>query len=110
MKSATGLVWIYVTCADQAEASRIGRALVKERLAACANIVGSVRSIYRWKGKIKEGREVALVLKARQATLTKLTTRVRELHSYDVPCVVALPIVGGNRDFLDWVKKETKTR
>lgn len=102
------LVWCYVTCASSEEASRIGRTLVEERLAACANILPGVTSIYHWQGRVETGGETALVLKTRAALVEALAARVRALHSYSVPCVVALPIRGGNPDYLAWLAAETR--
>lgn len=99
--------WCYVTCASSEEASRIGRAVVEERLAACANILPGLVSIYRWQGRIETGQEVALVLKTRAERVEALTARIRALHSYSVPCVVALPILAGNPDYLAWLAEET---
>ena len=102
-----GLTWVYVTAPDRVVARRIARALVAERLAACVNVLGAVESTYRWKGAVEQGREVALIAKTQQRRLAALTARVAELHPYEVPCVVALPIRGGNRAFLSWVRAET---
>lgn len=99
--------FIYVTAKDAAEAKSIARAVVEERLAACANLLGPVQSIYWWEGKLCEDDEVALVLKTSNARKTELIARVRELHSYETPCIVCLPIADGNPDFLKWVAAET---
>lgn len=104
----TAETWIYVTAGSRDEALEIGRTLVQERLAACANVIPSITSVYWWEDAVQEDTEAALVLKTRQALLDKVTARVRELHSYDCPCVVALPITGGNRAFLDWIDRETR--
>lgn len=102
------MVCVYMTAKDSREAAKIGRALVERRLAACVNILGPIRSIYRWDGKICDGREVAFIAKTRKPLLPKLTAAVKELHSYDTPCIVALPIAGGNNDFLKWLATSTK--
>ncbi|NQV81474.1 MAG: divalent-cation tolerance protein CutA [Alphaproteobacteria bacterium] len=102
--------FVYVTAADRAEAVAIGRALVSERLAACANVIDSVASIYWWEGAVHEDAEAVLVLKSRADLILPLTERVRALHSYDCPCVVALPIDGGNPAYLDWIVAETASR
>jgi len=102
-----GPCWIYITAASPEEAHRIGRALVEARLAACANILPGMRSIYRWQGAIEEAQETVLIAKTRQELVEPLTARVKALHSYTVPCVVALPILGGNPDFLRWIEDET---
>lgn len=98
---------IYITASGEDEAARIGRALVEERLCACANVLASARSIYRWKDKVEDGPEAVLIVKTTAARVAALTERVRQLHGYDLPCVVAVPIVGGNPDFLAWIEAET---
>ena len=98
---------IYMTTETAAEAERIGRALVAERLAACVNIVDGMRSMYWWEGEVKESGETILIAKTRTALVERLTARVGELHSYDCPCVVSLAIEGGNPAFLDWIDAET---
>ena len=99
--------WVYVVAADEAEAEAIAKAVVGERLAACANLLGSIRSFYWWEGKLCEGSESALVLKTSSHRKTELVDRIRQLHSYDCPCIVCLPIAGGHPDFLDWIARET---
>lgn len=101
--------WIYVTCADTQQAENIARALVGERLAACANVLGAIRSFYWWNGQVQEGGEVALVLKTRRELVSAATQRIKALHSYECPCVVALDITDGNAEFLDWIVRETQT-
>lgn len=98
--------WVYMTAATRRDALRIGDALVRERLAACVNVLGPIASIYRWKGRVTRGREVAFIAKTRAARVAALVARVRALHSYDVPCVVALDIKGGNPAFLRWIGEE----
>jgi periplasmic divalent cation tolerance protein len=98
---------VYITARDAAQARRIGRDLVAGRLAACANILSGMRSLYFWKGRPCDDREAVLIVKTRAALLEKLVKRVKRLHSYDIPCIVAWPIAGGNREFLRWIEKET---
>jgi periplasmic divalent cation tolerance protein len=100
-------VLLYVTAGDAEEAARIGRTLVEERLVACANIIGAVRSFYRWEGEIQDDQEAVLIAKTGAGRLEAATQRIKALHSYDVPCVVAVPLVGGNADFLSWIASET---
>lgn len=102
------LQWLYVTAADADEAADIGRALVEERLAACANVLGPIRSFYWWDGAVQKGDEVALIVKTRRDLTHQATQRIKALHSYSCPCVVALDIDGGNADYLRWIIKETK--
>lgn len=103
-------VVVLVTGPSADEAERIGRALVEERLAACANLIPSIASAYWWKGKIEEATEALLVLKTRQDLVERLVTRVRALHSYTVPEVIALPILGGNPDYLRWIDDSVESR
>ncbi|HJP21202.1 MAG TPA: divalent-cation tolerance protein CutA [Alphaproteobacteria bacterium] len=100
-------VLLYITAGDAEEAARIGRALVEERLVACVNVLGQIRSFYRWQGEVQDDTEVALLAKTRSSLVAEVSERIKALHSYDVPCVVALPIVDGNGAFLDWIASET---
>jgi periplasmic divalent cation tolerance protein len=99
----TGILTVYVTTANEDEALRIANTLVAERLAACANVVASVRSIYRWKGEICDSEERLMIIKTRSALFPALEERIRKLHSYEVPEIVAYPIVVGSADYLQWV-------
>jgi periplasmic divalent cation tolerance protein len=100
-------VLVYMTAGDRAEAVRIGRVLVEERLAACANVLDGMTSIYRWQGEVCEDGEAVLIAKTTEAQADALTERVKALHSYDCPCVVTLPVAGGNAAFLDWIAEQT---
>jgi periplasmic divalent cation tolerance protein len=101
------MVLLYVTCADHAEAEKIGRALIEERLAACVNIFDNMHSIYRWQEAIEESRESVLLCKTRASLEEICTRRICELHSYTTPCVLAFPAKGGNPGYLDWIQQET---
>ncbi len=98
---------IYITCGSREEATVIARTVVEERLAACANIIAGMRSVYWWQGSVSEDDEIVLILKTTAARVGDLTERVKALHSYDLPCVVELPLAGGNIDYLDWIVAET---
>ena len=100
---------VYVTAKDMRQAMRIGRTVVQEQLAACANILGPIQSIYSWNGVLQKDREVVLLLKTRRIRVKKLAVRIKELHSYEIPCVVALDIVDGDASFLDWIQQQTKS-
>ena len=95
---------VYVTAADADEARRIGRALVEENLAACVNILAPHTAIYRWEGKLEEGAECAFFAKTTAARFEALRARIRALHSYALPCIVAFPAHAGDAEFLDWVR------
>ena len=97
---------LYLTCTNKDEAKFITRTLVDERLIACANILGKMTSVYRWEGTVVEDEEIAVLLKTRRDMAARATERVKELHSYDLPCVVGLPIQGGNPDFIGWLNCE----
>ena len=96
-----------VTAPDAETAAHIGRALVEERLIACANLVPGIRSIYRWEGQIADEAEVLLVLKTRASQCAAVAARVKALHPYALPEVVALPVVDGSEAYLDWVLAES---
>jgi periplasmic divalent cation tolerance protein len=98
---------IYITTKDAAEAEAIGNALVDERLVACVNIIGGMRSIYRWKGNVEHENEAVLIAKTKETLVDNVIARVKELHSYEVPCIEAIPIVKGNPAYLQWIIDET---
>lgn len=98
---------LYITAGSRDEAKKIGRALVEARLAACANVIDGMESVYWWQGELTEDREAVLIVKTRADLVAAVTARVKALHSYTVPCVVALPILDGNPDYLDWIGQET---
>ncbi len=102
------VVFVYMTAGSAEEARAIGSALVASGLAACVNIVESMKSIYRWEGKIQEDDEVVMIAKTTDGRLPELTEKVRSLHSYDCPCVVALPAEGGNPEFLAWIVEQVE--
>ncbi len=104
----TGLVSVYVTCTSRSQATDIGRTLVQERLAACANVLPGMVSYFVWEGVLHRDREVALLLKTRAALFPSVETRVRGLHSHDVPCVVAWPLVGVSEPYRRWVEEQTR--
>jgi len=101
------VVVVLVTAGSEDEAARIGRTLVEERLIACANLVGGIRSIYRWQDAVEEAREHLLVMKARRADVGEISARVQALHSYDVPEVLALPVADGAAAYLAWLLAST---
>ena len=101
---------VLVTSPDKKSAARLARVLVEERLAACANLVPGLRSIYRWEGKVRDESEVLLILKSRRAIFPALADRVRALHPYTVPEMLALPVSDGSAPYLRWLREATRKR
>lgn len=101
------LRFCYITAADRAEALRLAEVLIDERLAACANVLDGMTSVYRWQGRIERAAEAVLIVKTTAALVPRLVERVNALHSYECPCLVALPIEDGNPAFLEWIAAET---
>ena len=97
---------VYVTCPDMNLATQLADTVVSERLAACANLLPGMQSIYRWKGVIEHGQEVVVIFKTTTARAHQLRERIRALHPYEIPCIVELPIIGGHAPFLAWVANE----
>ena len=99
---------VYVTVPDQLTADKLSESIVSRRLAACANILPGMRSIYWWNGTLDRADELVLVFKTRSDLVDRLTAAVLAEHPYECPCVVALPITGGNPEFLKWIAAETE--
>jgi periplasmic divalent cation tolerance protein len=97
----------YITANSSDQAWRIGRTLVQARLAACVNVIPGMNSIYWWEGEIQEDAEMIVIAKTRESLLPKLIETVKSIHSYDCPCIIAVPVLGGNPDYLDWIGRET---
>jgi len=100
------VLWVYVTAADAEEARRIGRALVQEGLAACVHLLPGHTAIYRWEGRTEEAAEAAFLAKTTAARFESLRARIRALHSYTLPCILALPTTNGDAEFLAWVRDQ----
>lgn len=99
--------WVYMTAASFEDARTIGKALVESRLAACVNILDPMTAIYRWEGEIREDREVVLIAKTLNTRVPDLIEKVKSMHSYECPCILALPAAAGNLDFFKWIEQET---
>jgi len=99
--------FVYMTAGSIEEARKIGKALVSERLAACVNIIDRMDSMYWWEGAVQSASEVVMIAKTRESLVPRLTRKVKDLHSYECPCIVSLPITGGFQPFLDWIVGET---
>lgn len=102
-------ILVYVTASSMDEGKRIARTLVEEGLVACANILPGVRSIYRWKGKVCDDEEVFIMMKSRKDLFDRIRNRVKELHSYEVPEIIAFPVTMGSPDYLEWMDEVLKT-
>jgi periplasmic divalent cation tolerance protein len=106
----TDFIVVYVTVGAAEEAGRIARALVEDHLAACVNQLPAVRSTYRWQGQVEQSNEELLIIKTRRDLLSSVQQRVRELHSYDLPELIALPIVEGSLEYLQWLDDQLTPR
>ena len=101
-------VMVYITTKKEKESKNIAEELLKERLAACVNIIPSVESRYLWKGKIKKASESVMLVKTREELVERLIEKVKEEHSYDVPCIDVLPILKGNNECFQWIDESVK--
>jgi len=110
MKSSEKLCWVYMTAGSLEEAKKIGRELIEENLAACVNLLENITSIYKWEDNLEESQEVVMIAKTRKTLMPKLIETVKIHHRYDCPCILELPIQGGNPDFLNWIMGETKVK
>lgn len=99
---------VFITAPNEDEAAEIAKALVKSKLAACVNIIKDVRSIYSWRGNLEDDSEVLMIVKTQKKLFSALSDKTKELHSYDVPEIIALPIADGSEDYLKWLRKSTE--
>ena len=110
MKLSEKLCWVYITVGSLEEAKKISKQLVAQNLAACVNLLGNMISIFKWEDKLEEDQEVVMIVKTRKILMPKLIETVKTHHSYDCPCILELPIQGGNPEFLSWIETETVYR
>lgn len=99
---------VLITAVDKKQATKIARALVQRKLVACVNVIDRVASMFWWKGSVDKAVEVLLLAKSTRAKLPRITALVKSMHSYEVPEIIALPVVGGNRDYLDWIDESIR--
>jgi len=108
VEHVTDVVLILTTVPAAARAEAIARSLVDERLAACVNVLSTMTSFYRWQGKIEQEDERQIVIKTTRDRVAAVQTRLRDLHAYEVPEFLVLPVSDGSTGYLDWVRKETR--
>jgi periplasmic divalent cation tolerance protein len=101
--------FIYMTAGSEDEARNIGKELINSRLAACVNILSDMNSFYLWEGKVQDDSEVVMIAKTTEERVPQLVEKVKSLHSYECPCIISIPVSGGNQAFLDWIAKEVET-
>lgn len=102
----TEKIIVLSTCGSEEEARRVAKSLVESRVAACVNILPGVRSIYHWQGEMLDEQEWMLVIKSTRPLFEQLCAGLRKVHSYQVPEAIAIPVVGGHQDYLDWIDRE----
>lgn len=99
---------VYSTIDNIQDARKIAKALVEEQIVACVNIIPAIESVYKWKGKIEDDNEVLLLAKTVDDNVKKTIRRIKELHSYEIPDIIVLPVIGGLKDYLDYIDRETE--
>ena len=102
----SSFVILYITTSSREEALRLGKAMVEEKLAACANVIPQMISVYQWKGSLQEDPECVLLLKTRASLFEKVSRRMEALHSYECPCILSLPVQKGNPQYLSWLEEQ----
>lgn len=100
------MILIYTTTSDEEEAERIGTKILKEKLAVCANIIPKMNSIYWWNGSLTEDNETILILKTLEKNLETVMREIKKIHSYDNPCIIALPVLKASDSYLKWIENE----
>ncbi len=100
-------VIIYVTTKNVVLSRKIAAVLVKEKIVACANIISKIETVYRWKGKVQKHSESVIIMKTKKSLVRNAIKRIKEMHSYEVPCIITIDI-DGDKDFLKWIEEETK--
>jgi periplasmic divalent cation tolerance protein len=99
---------VFITVPNKQEAETIARGLIRNKLAACVNMVPGIGSLFRWKGKVDRAREILLLVKTGRSKFKKLAAFVKSVHSYQVPEIIALPVVAGNNDYLSWIHESVE--
>ena len=99
---------VYITTSGEEESKKIGRTIVEERLAGCVNIISTIESLYWWKGEIEEDNESVLIAKTKVSNIGNIIKRVKEIHSYENPAILAIPIINGSKEYLDYLDAEIR--
>ncbi|WP_424354698.1 divalent-cation tolerance protein CutA [Methanobacterium sp. MBAC-LM] len=99
---------VYITTSGEKESKKIGRTIVEERLAGCINIISTIESLYWWKGEIEEDKESILIVKTKVSSIENIIKRVKEIHSYENPAILAIPIIEGSKEYLDYLDGEIR--
>jgi len=99
-----------MTAGSKEEARNVGKTLVESKLAACVNVIDGMNSLYMWDGELQDDREVVLIAKTAESRVEDLIAKVKSIHSYDCPCILSIPVEGGNPDFLNWISDEVKRK
>lgn len=100
------MVLVYTTAENENEAGRIGQILIEKKLAACVNIIPGMKSIYRWKGEIENGDECIMLVKTLERNVNRITEVIKDMHSYELPCILVIPIIDGLKEYLDYIRSE----
>ena len=100
-------IFVYTTFGTQENAKVVAKALVEAKLVSCANIFPAIESVYSWEGAVQNDQEIVVIFKTQEALFPSVRDKILELHDYDTPCIVSLPIEKGHQPFLDWIEKET---
>lgn len=103
-------VLIYITAQDGEQGAKIARHLVERKLAACANVFPAVTSFFHWEGELSEAHECVVICKSVASLISRITEEVKSLHSYSCPCVIAVPVIGGNESFLSWIESQSSAK
>ncbi len=104
----TEYIVVLITASTEDEAEKIAKALVEKRLCACVNMAKEIRSFFRWEGKISDEGEVLLIAKSKKANFEKIEKEIKTLHSYTMPEIIALPLISGSKEYLNWIESETQ--
>ena len=104
----SAIVFAYIAAKNKSEAKKIGKVLLEERLVACVNIFDNMQSMYWWKGKIQNEKEIVLIAKTTKKLFSKLSAKVTSLHSYSCPCILQLEVANGNKEYVKWLLENVK--